>query len=306
MRNLAKMLILVLLSVCLFCPASFGEKFVMKSGELITGEMISYDGKTFRVKSSMGILSIELSDIEKIEGKSAEGGIVGIFTGAPAPQTPDRITGAIEYVQDGELRIKTDYGYVVINVLNKMTGIDLKPTVGTTASTTKSGKAAKLKLRSEPATLSQDQIQQMIREKQFSCPAWKIAGLFKPEYETQSINGVNVVIEHNTGLMWQQAGSAERMEYTEAQNYIMLLNRQRYAGFADWRLPTMEEWMSLMEPIRMSGGLYIDPVFETKSDGFYWSADKSSSESAWFVDFDYGYVRWDYLDGSGYVRAVRS
>jgi hypothetical protein len=54
MRIFVKIVVIVVFFVVVLCPLSFGEKFVMKSGEQITGEIVSYDGKTFRVKSPIG------------------------------------------------------------------------------------------------------------------------------------------------------------------------------------------------------------------------------------------------------------
>ena len=56
-----------------------------------------------------------------------------------------------------------------------------------------------------------------------------------------------VVMDYATNLVWQQGGSSEYMEYEQAVNWVEELNRSGYAGFNDWRLPTLEEAMSLME-----------------------------------------------------------
>lgn len=92
------------------------------------------------------------------------------------------------------------------------------------------------------------------------------------------------------------------MVYSDAQEYIKELNRQEFAGYSDWRLPTLEEAMSLMEREKKNG-LYIDPVFERKQE-WIWTADKESASRAWVVSFDYGYcTHIDLYDR--YVRAVR-
>jgi len=92
------------------------------------------------------------------------------------------------------------------------------------------------------------------------------------------------VIDHATGLTWQQSGSKETMSFAEAEKYIQKLNGQEYAGHNDWRLPTLEEAMSLMEPSTKNGDLYIDPVFD-KTQRWIWTADKREAGVAWVVSF---------------------
>ena len=125
----------------------------------------------------------------------------------------------------------------------------------------------------------------------------------------------DVVIDHATGLMWQQAGSDATMRFRNTSVYIDNLNAQKFAGFDDWRLPTIPELISLLEPEEQKHGFYVDPVLalpEGKKYPYYWSSDEvqvkgeSSSESAWLVSFLDGGVGWNGLSYFSYVRAVRS
>ena len=113
-----------------------------------------------------------------------------------------------------------------------------------------------------------------------------------------------IVEDRKTGLMWQQSGSEEYILFEKAQIYIDRLNRKEFGGFNDWRLPTLEEVMSLIEPEKKDGELYIDSRFG-KRQPWIWTADLYSGTRAWGVGFhddgcDPGVV------GYGYVRAVRS
>gem|GEM_PF-2289439 len=106
------------------------------------------------------------------------------------------------------------------------------------------------------------------------------------QYELQEKDGAKVVIDHATGLMWQQSGSRDSSDYANAEKYIRDLNQQRFTGYHDWRLPTLEEAMSLMEPKQL-GNLYLDPVFD-RTQCWIWTADKISVSSAWVVGFGLG------------------
>ncbi len=63
----------------------------------------------------------------------------------------------------------------------------------------------------------------------------------------------------------------------------MSLNSQGYAGYHDWKLPTVEEATSLVES-SISDGQYIDPVFSNNQRSIL-TGDKSDSNKAWHVEF---------------------
>lgn len=125
----------------------------------------------------------------------------------------------------------------------------------------------------------------------------------KHQFELQQ-NG-QVVVDHVTGLFWQQAGSPNYMTFADAEKHIVELNKNRFGSYDDWRLPTLEEAMSLMEREKKNGNLYIDPVFN-RQQSWIWTSDKESAGRAWFVYFYGGFCDPNHVDDYGYVRAVRS
>jgi len=164
-----------------------------------------------------------------------------------------------------------------------------------------------LGLRSEPmASLSDEQVRAMLKQRNFFATDWHKEGK-GVEYLFSQVerNGDKIVIDYATGLTWQQSGSPTSIIYSEAEKYIQGLNRQKFAGYGDWRLPTLEEAMSLMELTMKNGELYIDPIFD-KTQRWIWTADKRDAGVAWVVGFcNGGCVKYDGLDDDGSVRAVR-
>ncbi len=156
----------------------------------------------------------------------------------------------------------------------------------------------KYELRNEPLTVSDEEAEKVFNLDQSMRPLKYINNEFND-------NADGTVTDHATGLMWQKSGSQNSLTYEEAQEYIEQLNRERFAGHSDWRLPTIPELMSLLTPQKQTNGLYIDPIFDA-DQSWCWSADKGSSGSAWLVGFSYGFVSWYDLNFSYYVRGVRS
>jgi serine/threonine-protein kinase len=103
--------------------------------------------------------------------------------------------------------------------------------------------------------------------------------------------------------MWQQSGSPDFMTFSDAEDYVRDANEKRFAGHDDWRLPTLEEAMSLMAP-KQNHELCIAPLFD-RTQRWIWTIDKSGAEAAWVVAFDGGYCTLDLIHDASFVRAVR-
>jgi hypothetical protein len=116
----------------------------------------------------------------------------------------------------------------------------------------------------------------------------------KPRFE----NAGPFVRDNRTGLIWPVNGalSDETFSWGAAIDYIGSLNKERFGGARDWRLPTKEEFRSLVDFSRSLG--YDGSVPERsiaaglRTAGFshiretdYWTATTSlyNAADAWFV-----------------------
>lgn len=154
----------------------------------------------------------------------------------------------------------------------------------------------KTSLRSKPLTVSDDEFKEVFKLDEDRRPRKYIEN----DYEDLG----DVIIDHATGLMWEKSGSDEQLTYQQAQAYVEKLNHERFGGYENWRLPTVDELISLLEPEKQSNGLYINPIFDATQQ-WCWSADKHSSGAAWIVYFNLGNVDWNTIS-LYYVRCVRS
>ncbi|MEW6673287.1 MAG: protein kinase [Thermodesulfobacteriota bacterium] len=92
-----------------------------------------------------------------------------------------------------------------------------------------------------------------------------------------------------TGLLWQAAGTPFPVSWENAGTYIETLNRQAVAGHDNWRLPTIDELLTLVSRTPHGQDLCIEPVFDQKQK-WLWSCDRRSYTAAWYVDMEMGFV----------------
>jgi len=130
-------------------------------------------------------------------------------------------------------------------------------------------------------------------------------------------NGDGTITDLATGLMWEKSGSPDTIKYENAKSYVATLNQKRFAGHKGWRLPTVDELVSLLTPERMNRDLYIDPIFDKAQSGC-WTSDQlldktqilfwqRTSGRTWYVHFNFGSVECSNLNVFLIsVRAVRS
>jgi hypothetical protein len=85
---------------------------------------------------------------------------------------------------------------------------------------------------------------------------WNPTGRFEKEFVTT--RSPVTVVERRTGLMWQRNVDLPSGRLSDAGDYIDELNYQRFAGFDDWRIPTLEEAATLLDPHPQGSP---DPVF---------------------------------------------
>jgi len=113
------------------------------------------------------------------------------------------------------------------------------------------------------------------------------------------------VVDQLNGLQWQSQDDGTNRKFADAEKYCKEL---RLAGFTDWRLPSEEELLSIVDRSVYKPAIDKKLFPGTRSD-FYWSSTPVAEypdDCAWGVFFSYGSTFIYYSDGLGFVRAVRS
>jgi hypothetical protein len=162
----------------------------------------------------------------------------------------------------------------------------------------------KITLRRTPATLSSDLVKVLLVKHGFYDKNWNPSGqgvsnTFEPQIQGNTV----VLLDRATGLTWQRGGSPDAMTFEAAKNYVQRLNEEKLAGYNDWRLPTLEEALSVLEPQGVND-MHIDPSFE-RGVNFIWTADSANEERAWMIYFYDGIATTERVSFNAWVRAVR-
>src|SRR6266550_2584722 len=102
------------------------------------------------------------------------------------------------------------------------------------------------------------------------------------------------VLDRETGLVWEQSPSTVTFSWFDARLHCNQLTVGNRLG---WRLPTIQELASLIDPTVPSPGPVLSaghPFSNVQTSSYYWSATTvayiNPSTSAWAVNFDNGFV----------------
>ena len=160
-----------------------------------------------------------------------------------------------------------------------------------------------VRLPSEPASSTMMRLPSVLQKWNFFDSECNPSGRFANSFV--ATDDPQVIIDQRTSLMWQRDG-LDINSIRAMQKNIEEINKNNFAGFSDWRLPTMEEAMSLMEPEKNFKDIYLNPCF-SKEQPFIFVAAQRKPGGYWFVDFKQGRAFWSSgtIPG-GFGRLVRT
>ena len=129
-------------------------------------------------------------------------------------------------------------------------------------------------------------------------------------------NGDGTVTDLETKLIWKQTDSFQDTSkwnnWFRAQEYIQSLNIEKFAGYSDWRMPTLEEAESLHDENhsikdmdRMD--IFISSAFSPGGGFTCWSSNEMPHATAAIYYYRYGHANSNHKEDitKDSVRAVR-
>jgi len=127
------------------------------------------------------------------------------------------------------------------------------------------------------------------------------------------------VKDNITGLVWEgketSGTRAGGNTYTHLGNglandtsgHVAAANTANLCGFSDWRVPTRQELLNIVDFGRTTAPTINVSWFPNTAASKYWSVESNStnSDNAWYVSFEYGHSSFDALATSNALRLVR-
>lgn len=127
--------------------------------------------------------------------------------------------------------------------------------------------------------------------------------------------GLRTVLDNNTGLVWEvKSPKKGDVNYTldsynwknAGDTYIKELNKKKYGGFSDWRLPNKDELRSILDYSRTNPAVDLNYFPNTQSD-LYWTVNPYNMQKPfiWGLFFGLGSGICYTPQSERFVRAVR-
>ena len=125
------------------------------------------------------------------------------------------------------------------------------------------------------------------------------------------------LLDTKTGRLWKKCSegqmasgcSGSPVKYTREQalEQAQKANNTKFAGYRDWRVPTIKEFTGITERKCIQPAINLSLFANTPSD-LYWTSEPYSyyANHAWYYNFVYGYADYSLSQDNLYnVRLVR-
>ena len=182
--------------------------------------------------------------------------------------------------------LQSDDSSAVIPLYEEQKVEDMGPSLPLLSETVFKGK--KVSLPVEHSFINDDEIADFLEKWNFYDGDLNSDGSF--ENSLVDPNDGRVVVDQRTGLMWQRAG-LDITAVRSMKRKIEQLNKDGFAGFQDWRMPTMEEAMSLMDKEVNSKDIHLNLCFSKEQPFIFVNAQRKPG-GYWYVDYKHGRAFW--------------
>jgi hypothetical protein len=184
--------------------------------------------------------------------------------------------------------IETDDDSKVIPLEDKDSSDTLGPTGLPGTGEPLPGDLKTVDLPDSPVEVVEEEVDDLIKQYNFTDHERNSGGEFA-NYLVDNGDGLTVT-DKVTGLMWQRSG-LDIMSNRMARKAIEKLNQEGFAGYSDWRMPTLPEAMSLMEQEINAKDQFLHLAFSSDQPFILVDATRRPG-GQWFVDYKHGRAYW--------------
>lgn len=131
----------------------------------------------------------------------------------------------------------------------------------------------------------------------------------KNRFIAKTLSGDDVVIDLATGLMWAAKGNKAgcySLQQHNCSNVLVYAGNLDFAGFTDWRVPNINELVSIVSYV-LSNPAISEPPFSNTVSSYYHSSTTliTITTQHWVLKFDIGKPSIGFKTGNYYLRCVR-
>ncbi|HFC46372.1 MAG TPA: DUF1566 domain-containing protein [Dissulfuribacter thermophilus] len=140
----------------------------------------------------------------------------------------------------------------------------------------------KNKIRSEPRVVSVDE----------ALEQFFLDDLYRPKvWTTNRYRHIDefMVLDEATGLVWEAHGSSFPTPWEVALARAERLNEAGLGGLHTWHLPTVEELVTILDPIPHKTGHCVESVFDLEKS-WLWTSDVTGHKMAWCANAKNGFI----------------
>ncbi|MFW5731548.1 MAG: protein kinase domain-containing protein, partial [Desulfonatronovibrionaceae bacterium] len=94
--------------------------------------------------------------------------------------------------------------------------------------------------------------------------------------------------DRNAGLVWAENLSPQGITFDQAWQYVSALNHLPETGPGQWRLPTIEELSTLLDPRESLEDFCGQDLWDLDKNPWLWSCDSMNRVKAWIMDMEQG------------------
>ena len=123
-------------------------------------------------------------------------------------------------------------------------------------------------------------------------------------WQVEKLEKGRLISDFATGLMWELLTYRYRpVNYSQALLWQQNFNKHGFGGYGDWRLPTLEEALSLMSPVKYNGAHLPETLSDLRNR--IWTINPNE-DRIWIVDYQKGRALLAAKHTPQFVRLVRN